>query len=443
MPVAGQYQIEGGGAQAIAESLERAIQDGALAPGDRLPTIRALAEELDASPVTVAAAYRLLRGRGLVVAAGRAGTRVAPRPPLAGLIEPEVPPRVRDLRIGLPDPALLPPLQPALAAAATGVALPSRRHQRNEPRLLELARAAFAADGVPATALAVVGGAMDGVERVLGSRLVPGDAVAVEDPLYPPLVDLLRTLGLSPVGVAVDDAGMLPDGLAAALRRGARALVLTPRAHNPTGAALTRERAGELRDLLAGSAALVVEDDHAGPVAGPPAASSIDPARGPWAVVRSVSKSLHPDLRLAIVSGDEQTISRVERRQALGTGWVSTILQRTVAALWSDRDVVALLARARAAYAERRTALVRALAAAGIPAQGRSGLNVWVPVRQESATVESLLAAGWAVAAGERFRLRSGPGIRITVSELAPGEAPELAAALARALRPAGALGAY
>ena len=57
----------------------------------------------------------------------------------------------------------------------------------------------------------------------------------------------------------------------------------------------------------------------------------------------------------------------------LGTGWVSTILQRTVAALWSDPRTDALVARARQAYAARRRALVAALAERGIPALGRTG----------------------------------------------------------------------
>jgi DNA-binding transcriptional MocR family regulator len=181
----------------------------------------------------------------------------------------------------------------------------------------------------------------------------------------------------------------------------------------------------------------VIEDDHLGPVAGA-AALTLTTGRSRWAHVRSTSKWLGPDLRLAVLVGDEHTIRRVEGRQAVGPGWVSTIVQRAVAALWSDEDVLAGAGQAATIYGGRRRALVEALASHGIAATGRSGLNVWIPVEAEDVAGAGLLAAGWAVAAGSRFRLRSGPGIRITVADLRPGEAERLAADLAAVLRPAG-----
>src|SRR5262249_15561679 len=149
--------------------------------------------------------------------------------------------------------------------------------------------------------------------------------------------DLLGALGLVPEPVRVDDCGAIPEELQRALEGGACACILTPRAQNPTGAAYDARRARQLRAVLdRHPEALVVEDDHAGPVAGASALTVVHAKRPRWAVVRSASKSLGPDLRLAILSGDPLTVARVEGRRALGAGWVSDILQGMVEALWSS-----------------------------------------------------------------------------------------------------------
>jgi DNA-binding transcriptional MocR family regulator len=178
---------------------------------------------------------------------------------------------------------------------------------------------------------------------------------------------------------------------------------------------------------------LLVEDDHAARVAGARYVSAIAPGWPRWAVVRTMSKVLHPDLRVALLAGDETTVARLEGRQALGPRWVSHILQATTAELLRDPSFAASVERAALAYADRRAELIEALAEHGIVAHGRSGLNVWVPVREESATVRALLDAGWLVLAGERFRLRSAPAVRITVATLEPGEATAIAQVLAAA----------
>jgi DNA-binding transcriptional MocR family regulator len=436
----GQYQITGSTAREIAASAEGAIRDGALDAGDPLPTVRALATTLGKSPATVSSAYRILRQRGLVVADGRRGTRVAPRPALRTPLPlrhaspaPAHPPR-RDLAMGLADPALLPAVGPAIAEIDFDAKLGVSGLEAGDPVLLELAARWFEADGIAAEALAVLSGALDGVERVLHAHLRPGDRVVVEDPCYPPIRDILLALGLVAVPVAIDDRGFLPEALQAGLAKRVEAVVTVPRAQNPLGAAMDWARAAELRGLLERRPdTLVVEDDHASIVAGAPYVSMIGPASARWAVVRAMSKILNPDLRVALVAGDHTTIARVEGRQTLGPRWVSHILQATAGQLLGGAGFGSIAARARDTYAARRQALIGALAEQGVPAHGRSGLNVWVPVREEAPVVRELLDAGWLVMSGERFRLAAPPGIRVTTATLDEREAPEVARVIASA----------
>jgi DNA-binding transcriptional MocR family regulator len=335
-------------------------------------------------------------------------------------------------------------MAPALARIDIDAKLGVSRLEAADPDLLDAARSGFEADGVPAEALAVVSGAMDGVERVLGAHLRPGDRVIVEDPCYPPIRDVLLALGLVPVPVAVDDSGLIPDRFGATLDRRAQAVVTVPRAQNPLGAAVDERRAGELRTLLAAhSDVLIVEDDHASLVAGAPFRTLADSSWPRWAVIRALSKMLHPDLRVALVAGDPTTIARVEGRQALGPRWVSHILQATAAELLLDAGFDGVVTRAREAYAARREALISALADHDVPAHGRSGLNVWVPVREEAPVARALLDEGWLVSAGEQFRFGSGPGVRVTTATLDVTDAADIAAVIAAVEHAGGSRRAY
>ena len=425
-----QNYISGSSTVNIAGSVEQAVAAGKLAPGTRLPSVRDVATQLGVSPTTVATAYRLLQDRGVVVADGRRGTRVRPAPPIAVPADAPLPKGVRDLAGGNPDPRLL----PNLAAAGKRVMLQQRVYgeELNDPALLALAREAFAADAVPGQHVSVVSGALDGIERVLREHLRAGDRVAVEDPCFTGVADLLNALALVPVPVAVDDEGFVADELRRAIRS-CNAVIVTPRAQNPTGAAHSARRARELRSVLATRPELLlVEDDHAGVVAGAEYRTLVDSSRERWAVVRSVSKSLGPDLRVALLAADARTHARVEGRQTLGIRWVSHILQRLVVALWRDRAPL----RAQKAYAERRAALLGELRAHGIPAHGASGLNVWIPVSEESAIVQAMLQRGWAVNAGERYRIDSPSAIRVTIAELEPADAVKFANDLADVMAP-------
>jgi len=222
-----------------------------------------------------------------------------------------------------------------------------------------------------------------------------------------------------------------------ALRGGAVACALTPRAQNPYGSAVDAERAEELRSVLAGHpAVLVLEDDHAFDITERRCHSLCEPERARWAHLRSVSKSLGPDLRLAVLAGDATTVARVEGRRLLAAGWVSHLLQRLVVRTWSHPDEQSRTEDVAATYTRRRDALREALAARGIESHGRSGLNVWIPVAHEDATVADLQERGWGVLAGDRFRIASARGIRVTTSRLEPDDAVRFAADLEAALTP-------
>lgn len=418
--------------------MEQEIDRGRLRSGDVLPPVRRMAEQLGVSPVTVAAAYRTLSARGLVTGAGRRGTRVTARSPaLLALPDPPIPEGVRNLAQSNPDPDLLPSIKAALHNVPSKAGLYGG--QSCLPELADLATRSFAADGVDANAIAVVAGALDGIERVLAIHARPGDRVAVEDPGFPRLLDLVTMAGLVPVPVTVDDRGPEPESLQRALAQRVAACIVTPRAQNPTGASIDADRAKELRAVLSDHPeVLLIEDDYIGAVAGVGYASLTMGRPEHWCVARSMSKVLGPDLRVAILAGDQYTVRQLTIRQRIGTGWVSHILQSLVAALLQDPRFAKVLDKATRTYDSRRRDLLNTLAANGVPAHGASGLNVWIPVAHEALVTRRLLDDGFAVAAGERFRLRTPPAIRITTADLQPGEAEQIAVLLAtdtRALR--------
>ncbi|MFC9342790.1 aminotransferase class I/II-fold pyridoxal phosphate-dependent enzyme [Streptomyces sp. NPDC057020] len=430
--MAAQYSIDGTTAKGIAASVERGVADGALSPGDALPPVRRLADDLGVSPGTVATAYKELRQRGLIVTRGRGGTVVADVPSVASRRPPRVPEGLVDLAGGHPDPRFLPVLRPPATVT------PGYGSHRAAPRtaaLEEVTRQWFERDGVPARHVTFAHGALDCIARLLSTELRPGDAVAVEDPGFHHLLDLVPALGMRLVPVAVDGEGLVPESLRAALRGGVRAVVCSPRGQCPTGAYFTRSRRDELVAVLRDfPEVLVVEDDHNAEIGGATAYTLAAAGLDRWAQVRTASKHLGIDLRWAGVACDAATLARHDGRMLMTSGWVSHLLQETVAGLFLDGAVRALVADGEAAYTERRTALIDALGAYRIRAVGASGLNVWVPVRDESAVVNGLRTRGWWVAAGARFRIAAPPAVRITASTLAPEEAPRLAADFAEVL---------
>ena len=436
--VAGE-EIAGTSAAEIADSIRGLVDDGRLSPGDALPPVRVLADRLGVNRNTVVAAYRVLGQAGTVVTLGRGGTRVAAPVPLPaeGFAQDSV---LRDVGDGNPDPARIPDLSDALASLAGRPVLYGE--PVIDPDLERWARDWLAPD-VPDAAnarITITGGAVDAIERLLAQALVRDDAVALEDPCFLSAMRTVRLGGYRPVAVPVDEEGMTVAGLEAALAQGVRAVICTPRAQNPTGVSLSERRAAALRDVLANHPyVLVIADDHYSMLTRRPYHSIIGPTHRRWALIRSVSKFLGPDMCLAVTATDPETADRLAMHFSPGSTWVSHLLQRLTVALVRDPAVMAAVDRAGDHYLARNVAFAERLTAHGVACTAEDGLSVWVDVHAPArAVAEQLMRRGWLARPGDEFVLEDAAAsrrLRLTVHTLSDDEAERLAADLAAAVR--------
>jgi len=432
------------GPRGIAGAIARQIRQGELAPGDRLPTVRDVAAELGVSPATVSSAWQALRRAGLVESRGRAGSfvRAVPRPWLS--------PRVQglvgyveglplDLSRGTPDPSLLPALAPALArvrpTAGTDV-------YQDAPVLPELHERLESMWPYAAEVITVVNGTQDAVARTLEQVVGFGDRVAIESPGFPPFLDMLDVLGAEILPLELDAVGVTPASLTRALKSRPAAIVLQPRAQNPTGVSMTPARAEALARAVrrARSTAILIEDDHSGAIS-----SGADVSLGTWLPdqvvhVRGFSKSHGPDLRIAAVGGPATVLDRLVARRMLGAGWTSRMLQTILLDLLVEPRSVEAVEGARRTYAERQKAVCAALIEQGVDVDVPDGINLWLPVADERAALVELTTAGIRAAGGSPFLAPGSLGaaadvdhIRVTTGLVDVGEASHVAAALAAA----------
>lgn len=429
--------IAGATASEIADSVRDLRERGALRPGEALPPVRTLADRLGVNRNTVVSAYRQLTQAGLVETLGRGGTRIADLAPVAqeGFAVDSV---LRDVGTGNPDAALIPDPSRALSAVV------GRPVLYGEPVIdsgLEAwARPWMTADLSPADVrLTVTSGAVDAVERLLAQALTRDDAVALEDPCWLAGIHTVRLGGYRAVPVPVDDEGMTVEGLRAALAQGVRAIVCTPRAQNPTGVSLTAERAAALRSVLAEHPyVLVIEDDHFSLLSERPFHSIVGAGHRRFALVRSVSKFLGPDMCLAVTASDPETAARLAQRLSPGTTWVSHLLQRLAHALLADPEVQERFRDAAAHYARHNADFAERLTGHGLRAAAGDGLNLWVELPAAARAVsEQLMRRGWLARTGDEFMLDGAPSrhLRLTVHDLDEQDSAQLARDLAAAVK--------
>ncbi|WP_181767901.1 aminotransferase class I/II-fold pyridoxal phosphate-dependent enzyme [Streptomyces albidus (ex Kaewkla and Franco 2022)] len=407
-------------ARAIASVVARMIREDDLRVGDLLPKVRDLAEELKVSPSTVSAAWTLLRQRGLVSGRGKAGVEVASPDlaPVTDSAEGTVPVR-HDLRLVLPDAALLPRLDRALLHASAQPGLSEYDKAGIAPALETASRRIWPYE---CESLITASGSSDGLWLVLRALSVPGDRVLLEAPGSPPVIRIVRSLGLIPVEVESGPDGPSPAGLARGLKSDPVALVFQPRAQVPTGAVTSLERLGELAAVLRRSRCAVIEFDDIGDVSTAPDRSIGAHLPGRTVVVKSFEKSYGPDLRMAVIGGTEHFITGIHGHMLLERQWTSRILQVTLAWLLTDDATQRQIRVSREAYGQRLAALSASLARAGLPIDAKDGLCAWIPVRDEDAAVAASAAEGVLMYPGRHsFPSEQGGFVRVATSRLVDG----------------------
>ena len=423
--------VTGSTAVEIAESIEQLIRDREIVTGHLLPAVRSLAAQLDVSPNTVGAAYKLLRDAQWVVTDGRRGTRVAAEQASA-IARHALPEHLRDLASGNVDARLLPRLDAQEWAGMPGDT--GYDIQANEPQLLDLAARWLHSQHLPSQDIGVFQGAMDCMEKALRTHCRPGNRVLVESPCWPPVLALLASLRLKPVTLLSDNHGACVPSEQAL--QNAAAVILTPRAQNPTGRTFSESRWQTWANALQEApGTLLILDDHWGPLshATPPQAMAM-PAR--WVHITSASKFLGPDLRLSVVTGAPQVLAAMQRLQALASRWVSLLVQRLAARLWQQALDQGLLRHAAESYAQRRHALIDALGRHGVQCeQGGEGMHVWLPVADEASAVQALASYGWGVQPGTPFSPGGSAAVRVSTANLESADIEALARDIALSLR--------
>lgn len=407
-------KMNGRSARMIADDVSALIRSGELPVGTHLPTTRELARELGISPATVSEAWKSLRRHRVIEGSGRRGTRVSAS---FGSARPErlasvanYGPGIINLARAVPDTRLLPALEPALIAGTAVAGLNSYDRERILPALDHCLRQSWP---YHAGALLAVNGGYNGIYTALHALIRPGAAIAVEHPTPMRLLDILEDMDLTILPVDCDNEGPRPDLLAQALRQRPAAFLFQPRLHGVTGHVLTPERLARLREVLATSDTLIIEDDGVGDLAMLPRQSL-----GSWFSDRvihvlSFSKSLGPDLRLAVMSSSIELIEEIQAFRLFSSGWTSRILQGAACWLLQDEHTRELLDRARRTYQDRRDALASRLRDQDIPITPGGGLSLRAPVHSESYAMVTLAARGIAVQPGSKSSLGPSNHVRI------------------------------
>jgi len=456
----------------IVDAIVAEVRAARLAPGDRLPGSRRLAEQLGVHRNTVLAAYDELVAEGWLVTRPGAATRVAdelPSPPpraarrargrapfglAPGPPQSEPPPThpgpdLLSLAGGLPDLRLIPAVALARAHRRAlrrgGVQLLSYGDGRGHPQLREQLAAMLAATRGLSLArddLLVTRGAQMALYLAARTLIEPGDVVAVEAFGYRPAWDALRAAGAELIALPIDDGGLDTDALARlCARRRVRAVYLTPHHQFPTLVTLCAPRRLALLELARRHRLAIIEDDYDHEVhyEGSPVLplAHID-SLGSVVYVGTLSKVLAPGLRLGYMVASPTVLTRalawrhiIDRQGDLPT-------EAAVAELFEDGEIRRHIGRVRRIYARRRAALLDAIER-HLPGvleidRPRGGMALWAraPGHDTDEWAARALARGVVVSPGARYAFARRKTVRALRLGFAAQTEAELDEAIAR-----------
>lgn len=361
----------------LADALERAAADGALLPGERLPSERRLADVLAVSRATVVAAYDELRGRGLLESRQGSGTRVRESLPVPAS-DGRVPGGRADaiFQRMIDGPGELISLTCAATRGASEVAealdevvhhdlrdllAEPGYHPRGLPALRTAIARHYTAAGLPTCGeeeVLVTTGAHQGLVLVADLYLAPRRQVVVEAPSWPGCIDVFHAAGALLHGVPLDAEGIDPALLSKALEEQPSLLYVMPTYNNPTGILMSAARRRRVGELAARHRVPVVEDNAYAGLAGcypdgeaPAPLAAHAPPGAEVLTVDSLGKSVWGGLRIGWVRAPRHVIDRLARRKALAD-LGSPVLDQAVAARLLPR-LDELTARRSEALSER------------------------------------------------------------------------------------------
>lgn len=367
----------------IHERIRGAITTGVLKPGDRIPSARALMNELGLARGTVEAAYALLSAEGYTQARGQAGTIVTPglkprmpvalpeRPARSGMAAAGFrPDSILPFQMGLPALDAFPrKIWARLAARCVRATQPidmAHPPVQGVPALrAEIASYLQVSRGIACSAsqVFVTSGYRQTMELIAHALLKEGDRVWLEDPGYPPTRELLGQRRITTVPVPVDGEGMVvAHGMKVAPR--ARAAVVTPAHQSPLCVSLSLPRRQALLDWAAQREAWIIEDDYDGEyryVSRPlPALKSLD-REGRVLYAGTFSKVLFPGIRLAYLVVPPSQVERFEQVSEVFASGCPALTQAIVTGFITEGHFARHIQRMRKLYGERRAATAAGL----------------------------------------------------------------------------------